>query len=137
MQQHAAVGLDAQLLVAVRAHVGERLEAQIRRIGVRTDDVEAALGRRLRADVEGDEAAVAARDEATIARAEFPQRVLGERLVAGSAQARGGLGDRVVRRWRTIDEVDEVGDRVRHARQDSGSAVPSAAMERPPSCACW
>ena len=34
VREHAAVGLDGELPVAVRAHVRERLEPQIRRVGV-------------------------------------------------------------------------------------------------------
>ena len=44
--EHAAIGLDGQLAVAVGVDVGERLEPQVRRIGVGADDAKAALHRR-------------------------------------------------------------------------------------------
>ena len=88
VQQHAAVGLDPDLSVAVGAQIRPRLDAQIRRIGVGAEDAEAALGRRRRAHLEGHQAAVAPHDEAAIARAVVPDLRLEKTRVAAASSRR-------------------------------------------------
>lgn len=44
VEERSAVDLDGDLPPALRAHVGQRLDAQVRRVGVRADDAEGVCG---------------------------------------------------------------------------------------------
>ncbi len=112
--QHAPVRLDRELAVAVGVDVGERLEAQVRRIGVGADDAEAALHRRDGAHVQGHETAAAAHAVAPLAGRELPGVDLVRLAVAGRLEPADALGDRVIRGGRAIDEAEQIRDRVLH-----------------------
>ena len=113
MQQDTAVGLDGELGMAVDTHVGLGLQAQVRRISMGPDDPEAGLGRRCSADLEGREAP-AAHDIAAITGRDGPGLALFEARIACVLEAGDCGGDRVIGRGRTIDEREEIGDRVLH-----------------------
>ena len=114
VEQHAAIGLDRELGVAVAVHVGDRLQAQIRRIGVGPDDSEARFRRRPAPDLEGREAPAGAHDITSIARRNGPDVRFFESRKTGLFESQGDGRDRVIGRGRSIDELEEVRDQVLH-----------------------
>jgi hypothetical protein len=116
VEQRGSVGLDAELPVAVRLDVGARLQPEVGRVGVCADDPEAALGRRRGSDLKGDDAASGANCIPARAGLEAPGLVLSQRLEAARLEPADRLRDRVVGRGRTIDEAEQIGDGVGHAR---------------------
>ena len=119
VREHAAVRLDRELAIAVGVDVGERLHPQVRRVGVRADDAEAALHRGDGAHLQRHQAAAAAHAVALLARRELPGVDVVRLAVAGRLEPAHAFGDRVIRRRRAIDEAEQIRDRVLHAAQDS------------------
>ena len=120
VEQHASVGLDGELLIAVRGDVGLRLEAKIGRVRMGTDDSEAALRGRKRARLECDETALIAHHEEAAPRCEVPHVAFGKRGESGCLEATNDLGHRVVGRWASVDEGEQIRDQVRHRHTIAG-----------------
>ncbi len=107
-EEHAAVDLDAELLVAAHREIGVGLDAEVGRVGVRADHAKPAGRRRLFADDEGEDRRAPAHHVAPLARRELPGVDLGERAKAGEFEAPRGLADGVEGRRRGVDEGAEI-----------------------------
>jgi hypothetical protein len=119
VEQDAPIGFDRELSIAVRDHVGARLEPEVRRIGVGADDSKAAFRRRGGADLDRDQAPVGARRKAAVARPQLPGRSFGRFSKVGGGESPRGLRDRVIWRRRDVDVIEKIPDGVVHGAQHS------------------
>ena len=104
VEQHAAVGFNGELAVAVSRNIGRGLESEVRGIGVRTQNPETRLGRRRAPHLEGHQASVVAHNVAAGPGSMVPEFALGQAGKPGRLQAHRGFGHRVVGGGREIDE---------------------------------
>src|SRR5690606_2452500 len=95
--ERAAVDLHAELQISLVHHLRQRLDAEVRRVGVRADHPEARLGRGTAPDTEGEDRTAAA-DEIAPLRLQRPARALLEFGEARCLEAARRLRDAVVRR---------------------------------------
>jgi hypothetical protein len=114
VQQHAAIGFDSELVIALGVYVGDRLDPQVRRIRMRADDSEARLGGGSAAHLEGRERPTAAHDVVPRTGGQRPGIGLVETREARLFEAIDGACDRVIGRGRTIDEGEQVVDGIFH-----------------------
>ncbi len=106
VQRDTAVDLHRDLPPARRAGVRQRLDAQVGRVGVGTDDPERGLGARALRQVPGDQRAAA--DQVAPADGAVPGVRLGDLPEARLLQPLRGARDRVVRGRRGAEEGDQI-----------------------------
>jgi hypothetical protein len=112
VRQHAAIGLDAQLVIALGMNVGIGLDPQIRGIRVGADDPEAGIGWCTLSYFEGRERTARAHDVVSSAGPERPGFTLVERCKTSPLEALDRRCDGVIRSGRRIDKGQEVVDAV-------------------------
>src|SRR5690606_11532123 len=86
VEEHAAVRLDGDLMRAVGAGLGARLDPEVGQVGVRAYHAEAGFARRRGADLEREDRGASAHDVDLVARSELPAVALVERAVTGGLQ---------------------------------------------------